>query len=81
MNGAVQFATSRGTISFDHIERYWNDPAHRAQIDADYADRQRTHNARFDAALIASGNRWPAHWTDAEKAEASATVLQEKEND
>ncbi len=59
-------------IKFGEIERYWSDPEYRLRIDAETAHQRELTHRKLDAALIASGNRWPAHWTDAEKQHASA---------
>jgi hypothetical protein len=58
-------------LTFDNLERYWTDADHRARIDAETAHQLALTHSNMDAALIASGNRWPAHWTDAEKADAT----------
>lgn len=42
-----------------------------AEVTAQYQPEWEAAMARFDAAMLAaSGNRWPAHLTDAEKADA-----------
>jgi hypothetical protein len=52
---------------------YWNERDTRNR-EAKEAAHQRELDARIDRALIASGNRWPAHWTDAEKTDAERRV-------
>ena len=59
-------------MTFKTVERYWTDPEYRARCEAERQHGQALLNAGIDTALIASGNRWPAHWTDAEKQHASA---------
>jgi hypothetical protein len=63
----------------DTLNRYWNDPAYRAEV-AETTQRERDlHNTIIDCALIRAGTRWPAHWSDEEKAEATARLLNGKD--
>lgn len=57
------------------ITRYTEDPEYRASVNAEKALRETAHQKTIDASLIGSDNRWPAHWTDAEKDAATAQLI------
>jgi hypothetical protein len=57
------------------LNRFWNDPAYRRRVQAEIDHANALRQSEFDHALIASGNKWPADWTDAEKADASAALM------
>lgn len=60
------------TGTYNTLERYWNDPTFRAEVEAERAKEQRRMNRDIDEAKIRAGVRWPADWTEKEKYEASA---------
>ena len=63
------------SFTFDTLNLFWNDPAYRAEV-AETTQRQRDlHNTIIDCAMIRAGTRWPAHWSDEEKAEATERLL------
>ncbi|MEW4469043.1 hypothetical protein AB1K62_14545 [Parasphingorhabdus sp. JC815] len=59
------------TIS-PELNRYWNDPEYRQQLEADRIIKQRLVDRKMDEAMIRDGVRWPKHWTAKEKYEATA---------
>lgn len=76
---AACLADAEREISTETLRQYWHNPAFAAAVDAQ-RDRERDlHNTIIDCALIRAGNRWPAHWSDEEKAEATARLLNGKD--
>lgn len=66
-------------FTFDTLNLFWNDTAYRQAV-AETTQRQRDlHNTIIDCAMIRAGTRWPAHWSDEEKAEATARLLDGKD--
>lgn len=63
------------------LSRYLNDDAYRAQCDAETKRQRKAINNGITRSLIASGNRYPANWTDAEKAEFEARELAKMEKE
>ena len=57
------------------LERYWNDPTYRARVDRETLHARALAREHWDASQIAAGNRWPRHWTDEEKADATAKLM------
>ena len=53
------------------LEHYWNNPEFRAQVEVAREAGQREINRSIDDAMERAGTRWPAHWTEKEKYEAS----------
>lgn len=75
---SAPFAMRRADVAaqdFTTIERYWADPDYRAQLAQERNVEQARVEFDIELAQIRNGTRWPAHWTDAEKAEASAKVI------
>lgn len=66
-------------FTFDTLNLFWNDPAYRAEIAATEQRQRDLHNTIIDCAMIRAGTRWPAHWSDEEKADATARLLDKKE--
>lgn len=58
--------------NFKSLERYWSDTDYQEQVDAEATTRRNQHNRAIDEAQERNGTRWPSHWTDQEKADASA---------
>ncbi|WP_375272078.1 hypothetical protein [Sphingomonas sp.] len=56
---------------FFELERYWNDPAYRDQLDRETAQNRALANAAIDRGMAASRARQAARWA-AEEAEGRA---------
>jgi hypothetical protein len=56
------------------LNRYWSDPQYRRRMDAENDHARRLINDGIDAAMITSGTRWPADWSDTDKAEMTAKL-------
>lgn len=66
-------------FTFDTLNLFWNGPAYRQAV-AETTQRERDlHNTIIDCAMIRAGTRWPAHWSDEEKADATARLLDGKD--
>lgn len=73
----ISYVPQGRAVSFDcpTLARWCSDPAYRAEV-AETTQRERElHNTILDCAMIRAGTRWPAHWTDEEKADATARLL------
>lgn len=72
---AACLADAEREISTETLRQYWHNPAFAAQVDAERDRARRLNNTIIDCAMIRAGNRWPAHWTDDEKAAATERLL------
>ena len=70
---------SKRTVTFDGLNLYWNDPEYRRAVEETTQRQRDLHNTIIDCAMIRAGTRWPAHWTDVEKAEATVRLLDRKD--
>lgn len=73
----ISYVPHGSGVSFDcpTLARWCADPAYRQAV-AETTQRQRDlHNTILDCAMIRAGTRWPAHWSDEEKAEATERLL------
>jgi len=69
MRGGQQYRILTG--AFKALERYWNDPDYQEEVAAEREAGQNRINKSIDDAMERAGTRWPAHWTEKEKYEAS----------
>lgn len=66
---------SERRFTFETLNLFWNDPAYRQAVTETTQRERDLHNTIIDCAMIRAGTRWPAHWTDEEKAEATERLL------
>lgn len=77
----ISYVPRDSDVSFDcpTLARWCADPAYRAEVAATEQRERDLHNTIIDCAMIRAGTRWPAHWSDEEKADATARLLDKKE--
>lgn len=60
--------------SIDDSDRYWTDAKYRRLCDAETRQARALINMEMDYVRISNGRKWPAHWTEQEKADATAEL-------
>lgn len=77
----ISYVPHGSDVSFDcpTLARWCADPAYRAEVAATEQRQRDLHNTIIDCAMIRAGTRWPAHWSDEEKADATARLLNKKD--
>ena len=61
-------------MKINELSRFWADPVYREQVASETKRQREFINQRWDADMIIAGNRWPTHWTDAEKNDATGQL-------
>lgn len=77
----ISYVPHGSAVSFDcpTLSRWCADPDYRAEVAATEQRERDLHNTIIDCAMIRAGTRWPAHWSDEEKADATARLLAGKD--